>query len=533
MAREKILVVDDEPSIVHLCVRVLDEEGYVAKGALSAEQALEMVKEESFDLLVTDIVMPGMDGLELLQKVREKYPEIGAVIITGYATLDFAVNSLKRGAQGFIVKPFTTEELKIAIQEALKKSRLNRENTRLNTLVPLFEVSKTLISEMELDKLLTLIADTLVRETKSDRVSLMLPDEETKELCIKATRGSSAEISNGEGVEKEIAGKVMKAGKPLILPDQSHQDLKIQGALKRAGISSTLCLPLMLRGKVIGALNASRLAGGIPFTRSDSDLASILCGQAAIAIENAKLNQGLRAQLDEREREKHKLEQQVQEITALNRFFKTQQDRLIEIDRSYRHIETLFVETLRALMLAIERKLSYIPGHSKYSARCIIPLAQAMSLPTEGLAIAACLHDVGMITVPSEILLKSEQLSFQEWELFRQHTVAGEKILEGIKFPWEVRSAVRHHHEHYDGTGYPDGLSGERIPITARLLGVIDSFESIYLRCPSPAEQALNMAITELQGLAGQKYDPKVVEPFVQLVRQGLIRPPRGINQNS
>jgi putative nucleotidyltransferase with HDIG domain len=526
MPEAKVLAVDDEPSILSLVERVLVKQGYKVKSASSAQNALEILTEEKFDLLLTDIVMPGMDGLELLQKVRERRPDITAVIITGHATLDFAIKSLNQGAQGFIVKPFTAEELNIAIKEALMRSQLMKENVRLRAFMPLFEVSKTLLSEVRLSKLFNLIVDTLIKETKSDRVSLMLLDEEKQELCIKAARGLPQGIIDSQRVKvgEDISGQVAKTGNPLIIPDQLPQDPQIQNRLNKAEIVSALCLPLTVRDRVIGVLNLARLSGGVPFTPSDLEFASILCGQIALALENAKLNEDLTIRLKEREEEKRKLEQQMREIIALNRFFQTQQDRLIELNQSYRQLETLYLETLKAVMLAIERKLNYFPGHSEYSAKCILPLAEAMGLPTEGLAIAAYLHDVGMITVPSEILLKRGTLTPQEWELVKQHVVAGERILEGIDLPKEVRSAVRHHHEHYDGSGYPDGLSRDNIPISARLLAVIDSYESLMR-----THLGSKVALAELQDFKGKKYDPQVVDIFIQLASEGTIRPPENL----
>ncbi len=132
MAREKILVVDDEPSIIKLIVKVLSKADYAVKAALSAEDALEIVRKERFDLLLTDIVMPGIDGLELLRRVRQTCPDIAVVIVTGHATLDLTIRSLREGVQGFIVKPFTAKELKTEIAEALKKRHLAKRNENEN-----------------------------------------------------------------------------------------------------------------------------------------------------------------------------------------------------------------------------------------------------------------------------------------------------------------------------------------------------------------------------------------------------------------
>ncbi len=137
MAREKILVVDDEPLIVKSIVTALSREkheGRLVKGVLSAQEALELVKKEEFDLMVVDIIMPEMGGLELLRRVRQVCPDIAVVIITGYGTIEISIESLKAGAQSFLLKPFTIEELRAAVNEALEKIRLTQENARLKAI---------------------------------------------------------------------------------------------------------------------------------------------------------------------------------------------------------------------------------------------------------------------------------------------------------------------------------------------------------------------------------------------------------------
>ena len=240
MPEGKILIVDDEPSILDLSMKVLSKESYQVTIAHSGYEALERAKGEKFDLLVTDIVMPEMDGLELLQRLQELYPDIAAVIITGYGTMENAINSLKQGAQGFIIKPFTPNELKTTLGQALEKSYLIRENTRLRVLMPLFAISKSLISEIDLHRLLSHTVDTLVRETKADMISLMLLDEETKEPSMRASHGFPKEML-------DTACWVVERGEPLLLPDMVHIEPQIQSELSESGIGSALCLPLLVK----------------------------------------------------------------------------------------------------------------------------------------------------------------------------------------------------------------------------------------------------------------------------------------------
>jgi PAS domain S-box-containing protein len=292
MAREKILVVEDDPDVLNLCKQILISQGYQVEGAGDGYEAIERAKGRSFDLVLADIKMPGMNGMEAYRSIKEFNPDIVGVIITGYASIETAIEAVKLGFDGFVTKPFTPDELHAAVMKALERSRLDRENARLRALIPLFELSEVFMATIDLGELLDQVVHTAQQETKADRVSLMLLDEASGELTIEAVVGlhpgvvAEAREKAGEG----IAGWVAKRGEPLLLDDEVPLDPKIREAMKSDEVSSALCVPLKVEeDRVIGVLNLSKL-GGTPFAQMDLELVSILCGQAAIAIENARLH---------------------------------------------------------------------------------------------------------------------------------------------------------------------------------------------------------------------------------------------------
>jgi len=136
MAGERILVVDDEKMIRDLCAHILADEGYVVTVMPNGEAALAELSRTPTDLLITDIRMPGMDGLELFERVKKMNPDMVTIFITGHGTLDTAIESLMRGVEGFVLKPFTQEELVNAVDRAVTRSRLQKENIRLKALIP-------------------------------------------------------------------------------------------------------------------------------------------------------------------------------------------------------------------------------------------------------------------------------------------------------------------------------------------------------------------------------------------------------------
>ncbi len=133
MAGERILVVDDDPNILGMMDKVLTAEGYLVKSTLSPKDALKIVRKEKFDLLMTDIVMPDINGVALLRMVRRIYPDIAIIVLTGQATLDLVISSLREGVQAFIAKPFTTQELKMELKRVLEKRRLNDRKVDKNS----------------------------------------------------------------------------------------------------------------------------------------------------------------------------------------------------------------------------------------------------------------------------------------------------------------------------------------------------------------------------------------------------------------
>jgi len=327
MPKDRILLVEDDLDMLDLCSRTLSSEGYLVKTARNGYEAIEMAKREPFDLLLTDIRIPGLNGLDTYRAIKEFAPETIGVIITGYATMETAIEAVKLGFDGLVTKPFTPEQLGEEVARALQTRRLARQTVRLRALSPLFELSKAFMTTLALDELLNQAVHTAQRETRANRVSLLLLNEEG-ELTIKAAVGlpqevmSTTRIRLGEG----IAGWVAKQGEPLLLNDNVPLDPRIREAMKSDVISSALCVPLRIKDRVIGVLNLSRL-GGTPFAEGHLELVSVVCGQVAIAIENAKLFEELEQARIELEEWNRELERRVRERT---KELEEAQERLME-----------------------------------------------------------------------------------------------------------------------------------------------------------------------------------------------------------
>jgi putative two-component system response regulator len=180
---------------------------------------------------------------------------------------------------------------------------------------------------------------------------------------------------------------------------------------------------------------------------------------------------------------------------------------------------------LLALGRTVEAKDPYTQGHCERLAAYSVVLGRELGLPPEELTAldrSGFLHDLGKIGIPDTILLKPGSLSEAEWAIMREHTVIGERICLPLRSLQRVLPIIRHHHERWDGSGYPDGLKGEAIPLTARILQVVDIFDALRTERPYKPALPLQTACDMLRDEVARGWrDPGVVEPFIKLVELG------------
>ncbi len=188
---------------------------------------------------------------------------------------------------------------------------------------------------------------------------------------------------------------------------------------------------------------------------------------------------------------------------------------------------------LFSLALGVEAKDPYTEGHCERLSAFSFQLGAAMGLPEEELTAlrrGGILHDIGKIGIPDAILLKPGKLTADEWMVMREHPLIGERICKPLKSLKLVLPIIRHHHEKSDGSGYPDGLKGEEIPVTARILQVVDIYDALTTKRPYkpafPQEQVFQI----MRGEAAKGWwDRRILETFVELAQLGMLRPPSGL----
>jgi len=314
-----VLVIDDEPIVRDLMVEILDEAGYETAGAETAERGLDLLEDERVSLVVSDIHMPGLSGLELLEAVRIRRPSLPVVLVTGAGTYSNLTEALSRGADGFVMKPFSHAELERAVVAALDRAGRSERELKERLLTPT-------------------LASTLANAIEA-------------------------------------------------------RDLGMDGHCERlAALASLLAVRL-----------------GLP------------------------------------------------------------------------------------------------PGD------------------VETVRLGAILHDIGKICIPDRVLLKQGPLDEVEHALVRTHPIVGDRLLEPLDLVASVRPVVRHHHERWDGGGYPDGLAGEGIPLTARIVAVADAVEAMSARRPYRQPLDRDAVLRELDAGRGRQWDPVLINLVAGFVAAGEV----------
>ncbi len=295
MPDERILVVDDEADVLDMCARALALEGYRVSAAHSGVEAIEMVRQQEFDLLLTDIRMPGMSGLQAYRLMKEHSPDMVAVATTGYGAMDTAIEALKLGMDDFLLKPFSLDELSASISKALEKKRLQRENARLNALIPLFELSQAFMSVTDPGSLLHQIMQIAVLETGSTLGVLMLKNEASGEweTGTAVTDTDSQTASRRCRLSDRILHQVAETGQPVIWHAETSEEPFLASRTDSIRVAAAIGLPLMVKEELIGILGLGKEHSegqpDVAFPRGDIELLSVLASQAAIAIQNARL----------------------------------------------------------------------------------------------------------------------------------------------------------------------------------------------------------------------------------------------------
>ncbi|MCD6318397.1 GAF domain-containing protein [Candidatus Aerophobetes bacterium] len=379
---------------------------------------------------------------------------------------------------------FLASQVSIVVENLKLNSKMQHKKEELSILL---KSSMIVSSSLELNKIMESILKLALKEVKSEYGVLSLLDRQTKKLIPQVSSGISLSMiamtkENSDVLNKGALEWVVKNNKPLIIDDYP-KDARFQNSKEfiNLHLQTLLVVPLSIAGQVIGVLALCNCLNKPFYTKNDLDIAFGLANYVAIAIKNRFL---------------------------------------------YEDLQHSFLDTVKALIKAIEAKDPYTKGHSEGVTKYSLQIAQALNLSEkeiEMIKFCGLLHDIGKIGIRDSILSKPSKLTRGEYEITKKHPIIGENMVKHIKFLQPGLCLVRHHHERYDGTGYPDGLKGKDIPLLARIGAIADAFDAMVSDRPYRRALPLQEALKELKEGAGTQFDPEIVRVFLSTLKLSSI----------
>jgi putative nucleotidyltransferase with HDIG domain len=486
----KILVVDDEESIRDLFKEYLESAtAYTILTASDGMEALEIIKGKEIDCCFTDLSMPRLDGLELAQSIHQYDNTIPVVIMTGYPSMDNVIKTLKNGVADFLIKPFRMNQILPTIDKVMAAKSLFLENILLkegaDKSEKLLKLNQELQQKVEEIETLNLILQTLDQVANNKDLFKMLVnlsgkitacDESHFYFYTRAmknytpvtsfVRNGNRANTNAGYIAKELIHEIAKDGMPALIKGNN-------------GDSSIMAIPLKIQSQIFGILISIIQNEEYCFSEKDLYFLNFLVAKASSLIENLALYESI--------------------------------------------YESLF-STLYAFVEALEARDSYTKQHSITVSRYAMTIAEAYGCPQEDidkLNIAGCLHDIGKIGIPDKILLKPGQLTDEEYEIIKKHPIIGSNIIGPLGMWTDEQIIIRHHHERFDGMGYPDQIKGEDIPLLSRILSVADVYDALTTDRSYRKKMSNDIVVKIIRDNANSQFDSKIVDVFLSLNSQG------------
>ncbi len=288
----RVAIVDDEPFLMEALQEAIKALGYEASGFTSGSSAIAAMRAEDFDILLTDLLMPGLNGIELFRQAREIDPHLVGIIMTGHATIQNAIEAMKVGVFDYVLKPFKTDALAPLLDRATSVRRLGLENLQLRQTIAMYELGQTVSYSLALETILDKVADGALQQCQADETSVMLPSEDGSELYVAAIRGKNRGALLGKRVPMSlhVAGWVAGHREHLVLNGEVR-DARFTPLHPRSDIELAVSLPLLVGGRLVGVLNLNFTRARRPLTVGEVKALNIFGSIAGTAIESARMHE--------------------------------------------------------------------------------------------------------------------------------------------------------------------------------------------------------------------------------------------------
>lgn len=468
----RVLIVDDDPGIRETISQIIEELGYAPDTASDGLEALAMLDTGSYLCIFTDIMMPKMTGIELIKKIKARDVSLPIIVITGYASLEIAIDAMKCGASDFISKPFKVSQIQLVLGKMKREKLLLEENRRFSDALQLHRLIDTLVGQLEdknkeinslqaiSEKIISLKGIRDLVGAIVDVSKQLLENVDVQFYPLNRKTQTLIDTGNGQGriISADlIEGKIIRRNNSLGVSNRNFVTI----------------FPLMIEGQVFGTLDI----------HSDSVLGEekegkilYLLNRSAERMENVALYEGL-----------------------------------------YENM----LSTLNSMAKILDARDPHTSQHSTRVTNFSLALANIIKLSDDEkdvLYIAASLHDIGKVGIPDSILLKKDKLSDEEFKIIKRHPDIGADILKPLPPMSRETDVIRYHHERYDGKGYPAGIGGEEIPLLSRIITLADSYDAMTSDRPYRKGLPIDKAIEEIIRCIGSQFDPELANMFIHKV---------------
>lgn len=537
-AAPRVLIVDDDADITRLIDKRLQPEGYQLDVAHDGEAALEKVLSEPVDLVLLDVQLPGMDGLEVLSRIKERHPEVGVVMMTAYGSEKVAVEALKRGADDYLIKPLDDDEPVPSVRQNLEKLQRRREVKKAagklrEASVPESEEKERLIDELRqssielMDQYNRLLSAEEQNRAYAERLEQMV-DERTEDL-----RRRSQQLATMHSVLTAATRSLELSEVMIITLGELDQLMEGQAAAAFLVDNNTGRLRLVAQHDlpeeflrqvlrtpggegVFARVLKTGVGENIP-DRDEEDALRGISGHGAAVVFPMRSPGGIVGLILEVCEVPRDIDESGWKLLdAIGEELGV----VVENTRLYESLRQSYLATIRSLAEAVDAKDSYTRGHSDKVSAYAVAIARQLGMDNKSVNMirdAGFLHDIGKIGTPDAVLLKRGFLDEQEMHQMQMHPGDSCKIITKAHLPQEINLTIRHHHERYDGTGYPDALAGEAIPLGSRILAVADAYEAMTSDRPYRDGLAAEGAVSEIQRCVSTQFDPVIVEAFLKI----------------
>ncbi len=444
MTDRTLLLVDDEPNILNALKRLLRRDGYTILLANGGIEALQILENNFVNVIVSDHRMPVMTGIEFLTRVKQDYPDITRIILSGFSDFDTITEAINEGnIYKFLAKPWDDTQIRMTLKEAFEYSELRIENSRLTV------------------------------ELKAANAGLVQQNVETSGLLEQIVN------HNTDGII------VVDAAKKVIFSNPSALTLLIKHYRVLPG--DEFKLPFKENQVFHKRLN-----------RKNKDDLLLEIRSSTITHEG---EQAFLITLHNRS-----------DIECLHE----------EKKRAEIKIKKLLLQMVKAISLTIEKHDLYTAGHQHKVARLAVAIGKRMGLSVddlEGLKIGSLIHDIGKTYIPAEILTRPGPIDEYERLIMQQHTTIGYQLMSTVDFPWPVADMILQHHENIDGSGYPNGLTGDEIKLEAKIMAIADEVAAMSECRPYRDKFSIDEIINTIKQESGKKFEPDIVTICIKVIQ--------------